>query len=139
MASINKVLAEIRKVKPRSAWANGVKTYAIELLYKAKEWKGGAFELDTSNYKKVILSGAQDWKQYSEGAATLIDDEDIAKRLCTKSELVKTRNGELRPNARESWLDVQARALYQADMMIRDAIVAVNAPDRKTMSTKGVL
>ncbi len=138
MASINKVLAEIRKAKPRSAWENGVKTYAIELLDKQKEWRGGAFNLDTSNYKKVILGGAQDWKQYSEGASTLIYDEDIAKRLCNKSQLTKTRNGELRPNPKESWLDVQVRALYPADMMIRDAIVAINAPGRKTKKTTGV-
>lgn len=48
-------------------------------------------------------------------------DGDIAERLCTPSELRKTRGGELNPNCRESWLDVQARALYRA------ACVVVNA------------
>ena len=39
---------------------------------------------------------------------------DIAERLCTPSELKKTRHGERRPNSREEWLDTQARALHQA-------------------------
>ena len=50
---------------------------------------------------------------------TIIYDEDIAKRVCTPSELKKTRNGERRPNSSEEWLDTQARALYQAASLVR--------------------
>lgn len=141
MASINKVMAEIRKSKPRSAWGQGVKKYAMELMDDVKEWKGGSFELTTTNYKKIILNGAEDWKEYSWGgsSAAYIFNEDIAKRLSTKSELVKTHNGRLRPNAREEWLDTQARALHQADGLIREAIVAVNVAERKkTVKKKAV-
>ena len=60
------------------------------------------------------LDGAADWSQYSWGSCSLIYDSDIAERLCCPSELKKTRNGERRPNSREEWLDVQARALRQA-------------------------
>ena len=49
---------------------------------------------------------------------SLIYNEDIAERLCTPSELKKTRHGERRPNAREEWLDTQARALFQAYNLI---------------------
>ena len=55
---------------------------------------------------------------------SLIWNGDIAKRLCTKSELakLKTRDGDYRkPNAREDWLDVQARALFQAWRKIQEA------------------
>lgn len=122
MATVNKILTEIRKTKPRSAWNNGVKMYAIDLLNNVKEDRGGSFDITTSNYKKALLNGAKDWKQYSESGNALIYNVDIAKRLCTKTELAKTRNGLLRPNAREDWLDVQARALYQAGELIYETI-----------------
>lgn len=127
MATINKVLTEIRKQKPRNAWGNGVKKYAIELLDEVKGEMGGDYELTPSNYEKLILMGARDWKQFSYDAHSLIYNEDIAKRLLTKTELKKTKNGLLDPNPREGWLDVQARALYQASRLIRKAIVTVNA------------
>lgn len=136
MASINKVMAEIRKSKPRSAWGQGVKKYAIELLDEIKVDYGGDFDLDLQDYKKLILLGAKDWKEFSWGASSLIYNEDIAKRLSTKTELARTHNGRLRPNAREEWLDTQARALHQADGLIREAIVAVNVAERKKIVKK---
>lgn len=122
MATVNKILTEIRKTKPRSAWDNGVRKYAIELLDDVKDDKGGSFSITTSNYRKLLLNGAKDWEQYSVHGFALIYNEDIAKRLSNKKELAKTRNGMLRPNAREDWLDVQARALYQADQLILKTI-----------------
>ena len=133
MPSINKIQAEIRKQKPRSAWGLGVKKYAIEMLDDVKDWKGGSFELDTSNYEKYLLNGASNWKEYSWGGSALIYNEDIAKRLSTKSELAATRNGQRKPNAREEWLDTQARALKQADNMIHKAIISANAPKKATV------
>lgn len=67
MVSINKLISEIKAQKPRGAWSQGVKVYALELLADAKDSYGGAFELNTVNYKKILLNGASDWKQYSEG------------------------------------------------------------------------
>ena len=147
MPTVNRVIAEVRKENPRSAWGKGVKKYAMELMDDVKEWKGGSFELTTTNYKKIILNGAKDWKEYSWGgssAAYILEfgcgvreafNEDIAKRLSTKSELVQTRNGMLRPNAREEWLDTQARALFQADGMIRSAIISASI-EKKTVKKK---
>lgn len=131
MASINKIMTEVRKEKPRSAWGKGVKKYAIGLLEDVKDWKGGEYNLDLANYKKIILNGASDWKEFSYGGMEFIFNRDIAKRLCTKAELAKTHNGDLRPNAREDWLDVQARALRQADMLIRKAIASANVTATK--------
>lgn len=138
MASINKVMAEIRKSKPRSAWGQGVKTYAIELLDEVKEYKGGSFDLNTDNYRKIILRGADDWKHFSYSAMTLFYNEDIARRLSNKTELKLTKNGLRRPNSREEWLDTQARALHQADGLIREAIVAVNVAEKKKTVKKTV-
>lgn len=39
---------------------------------------------------------------------------DIAKRLCTPSELKKSNEGMRSPNRCETWLDVEYRAVYQA-------------------------
>ena len=68
--------------------------------------------------KENMLNGASDWPQYSYGGSALISDLDIAERLATASEIKsRTRkDGSFNQmaNARETWLDVQARALHQA-------------------------
>lgn len=101
----------ISNIKNRSAWNKGVNEYALELV------EGLELEdipADTKELKTILLNGAESWDQYSWGGSSLIYDYDIAERLCTHSELKKKKGGELNPNSREQWLDVQARALYQA-------------------------
>ena len=119
MTNIEKLYQSIENEKQRSAWGKGVTKYALELVEQLGEQiRDGYFdELDLAESKKVraaLLNGAADWNQYSWGGCSLIYDSDIAERLCCPSELKKTRNGERRPNSREEWLDVQARALFQA-------------------------
>ena len=102
--------------KDRSAWDKGVTLYALELLDEIKEsidYNGKEPET-MEELKKIALNGAENWEKYSWGGCALIYNADIAERLCTPSELKKTQNGERRPNSREEWLDVQARALRQA-------------------------
>lgn len=105
--NIKKVLEERTD---RSAWDKAVTTYALELIEEFAENYADNEEIT----KEKLLNGASDWNQYSWGGSSLIYDYDIAERTCTPSELKKTRNGERRPNSREEWLDVQARALFQA-------------------------
>jgi hypothetical protein len=109
----NKELVEIIAATPaRSAWRKGVKAYALEMLEGAEE-----------NFSPVsLLNGAESWRAYSYGGCSLIYDADIAERLCSPSEYVKTRQGERAPNSRETWLDVQARALGQAATLIASAV-----------------
>lgn len=116
---ISEIREAINRKKTRSAWDKGVREYALELLDKVEENQGIDYEFYGSPAdKKELLNGASDWKEYSWGGSSLIYDEEIAERLCTPSELKKTRNGERKPNAREEWLDTQARALRQAANMI---------------------
>lgn len=97
----------------RSAWGRGVTQYALEILDGID--RENIRDLYTRvEFERLMLNGAQSWSQYSQGGCSLIYDCDIAERLCTPSELRKTRGGEREPNARESWLQVQARALCQA-------------------------
>jgi len=99
----------------RSAWARGVKAYAVELVESLDD------SADLSNERlleKAMLNGAGDWRQYSEGGCTLCYDADIAERLCSPSELKRCKGGDRQPNARETWIECQTRALWQAYRLI---------------------
>lgn len=127
MLTIKAIREALEALPARSAWKRGVKVYAHELLDDLEEAIDGGYfyqdDLEAHNVlKKALLNGADSWDQYSWGGCSLIYDSDIAERLCNPSELKKTRGGERRPNSREEWLDVQARALYQAARMIYKAI-----------------
>lgn len=115
-STLDKVAAELEAQEDRSAWGRGVNAYALELLEELRERAAyeGRNPEPGKECREWMLNGAQDWNQYSWGGSSLIYDGDIAERLCTPSELKKTRNGERRPNSREEWLDTQARALTQA-------------------------
>ena len=112
----NRITAQLEARKDRSAWDKGVTKYAFELVEELEE--RASYEdrnpAAGEECREWMLNGARDWNAYSWGGSSLIYDCDIAERLCTPSELKKTRHGERRPNSREEWLDTQARALYQA-------------------------
>lgn len=117
--TIETIYNSIANEKQRSAWNKGVNEYAFELLESLDEAIGGGYfaEEDLASHSMIrsaLLNGAKDWAQYSWGGCSLIYNEDIAERLCTPSELKKTRGGEWRLNRNEEWLDVQARALNRA-------------------------
>lgn len=124
---ITRVAAEVEKQTTRGAWSKGVTEYALELLENLDEAiSGGYFDSERigvyAELKDALLNGAKDWTQFSWGGCSLIYNGDIAERLCNPSELKKTRHGERRPNAREEWLDTQARALRQAFTRIWRAV-----------------
>ena len=115
---------EAMKKNSRSAWKRGVCDYALMLLDNRSDLD----DFHTPGLKEELLNGARDWRQYSYGGCACIFDSDIAERLCTPSELKRRDYGRLRPNSREEWLDVQARALFQAYNLI---VMAVKAWDNK--------
>lgn len=106
------IIKQLNNVKTRSAWSRGVLYYAYELIE----------DLEEVNNESDLLNGAKDWRSFSWGGSALCYDGAIAERLCNASELRITRNGQRRPNAREEWLDTQARALYQASCMILNIV-----------------
>lgn len=97
------IRAELNARHDRSAWDKAVTLYAFDLLEDV-QW---------------ALNGASCWEQYSNGGCSICYNADIAARVCTTSELKRTDGGMNNPNSRETWLDVQARALYQACNRIR--------------------
>ena len=99
----------------RSAWSRGVQAYAVELVEGIND---GADLANEVMLQKELLNGAQSWAQYSEGGCALIYDADICERLCSPSEVKRSNWGMRAPNGRETWLEVQACALWQAHRMI---------------------
>lgn len=116
---INAITTAIEARKTRSAWDKGVTLYALELLDNLRDLPAAD---SRQEIQKTLLNGARDWDEYSWGGCSLICNSDIAERLCTPSELKRRKNGDLRPNPNEAWLDVQTRALYQAFRLICRAV-----------------
>ena len=113
------IIEKLNEVKAFSKWNKGVREYAIELVEELETIEATT----TKELENLLLNGASNWKEYSFGGCSLIYDGDIAERLATPTELKMTDNGRKQPNKTESWLDVQARALYQAFRMLNDVIV----------------
>lgn len=125
---------ELNGVKTRSAWSKGVKAYAFDFLDCLDEYASyGDWTMATVTeynehlrsdvinaeaFKRLLLNGANDWRVYSYGGGAIISDFEIARRLCTPSEFKKRHKGDYAPSRGENWLDVQARALYQAYILI---------------------
>lgn len=105
------IIEKIQAMPARSAWARGVKQYAIELVEDAES-------LDPQS----LLKGARDWREYSYGGSALAYDEDIAARLCSPAELKRAKNGAKKPNPMENWLEVQTRALRHAAYLVSSAV-----------------
>ena len=119
MPTKSTLASALANLKPgRSAWNRGVHAYASELIESLDA------TADLSNetmLRKALLNGADDWRQYSEGGCALVYDADIAERLCSPSGLKRCKGGERQPNASETWLECQARALGQAASLVRRA------------------
>lgn len=105
----------------RSAWDRGVAKYALDIISNLKERDITEVSPNSPRFLKQCLNGAASWQHYSNGGCSLICDYEIVERLATDSEKRRYNSGRLeRPNARESWLDCQSRALFQAFRLIQE-------------------
>lgn len=111
MNSYETLRAAVAASPARSAWSKGVRDYALDIINNLEEWNAPITEA-------AALNGAESWKQYAWGGCGLVYDEAIATALCSPSELKRCKGGQLQPNSREKWLDVEARALFQAWKLI---------------------
>lgn len=117
----SELLAAVQGRKPaRSAWDRGVQAYAADLCENLANdtYVPDVLPETWADVRKAMLNGADSWLMYSWGGCALVYDGDIAERLCTPSELRRSRNGDRAPNGRETWLDVQARALREAAVVV---------------------
>lgn len=125
---MNKIdlLKKLNTVKTRSAWDKGVLDYALEIVENYAPEDVTSVD-DVLNYARdkheSLFSVAQ---LQSHGGCFEIYDANIAQRLCTPSEFNRAhyKDGSMKQmaNARESWLDVQGRAVYQAYSLIQEAL-----------------
>ena len=128
------LLKNIEASKARSAWGKGVKTYAYELVDEAEDTQLEklinnrpllSYSQFRNELKKILLSGADNWKAYSWNGCSLIYNYQIAERLCNNTELKITDHGMKEPNKNEQWLDTQARALFQAFELVHDNAITL--------------
>lgn len=116
------IIARIENQKAQSAWNKAIKEDARTIVETFVEGRDenelNSFVSDPNKREKLLLNGAVDWKQYSEGGNHLFSNYDIANHYCAPSEFKRTKEGSRNPNGDETWLDVQSRALYQAAAMI---------------------
>lgn len=118
---MQKIRKRLEATKPRSAWDKGVKKIAESLLDKYEEivqYREGADTVPPLT-EKTVLNDASSWEHYCYGGCAMIYDREIAKTLCTPSELRRTYFGRKAPNSRETWMDVQVRAHVQAWALIK--------------------
>lgn len=108
--------------KPRGAWNIGVKEYAESLLCDGEISSSASFG-SVKELEKALLDGCENWKDYSYNGMSLIYNYHICQSLCPISEQRRKQFGMLPPNSQESWLDVQARALFQAGIIIARVFV----------------
>ena len=121
MKEMQKIRERLEGIKPRSAWGKGVKEIAEGLLDQYEEIvrdREGSDSVPPLT-EKTVLNGANSWEQYCYGGCAMIYDREIAKTLCTPSELRRTDHGRKAPNSRETWMDVQVRAHVQAWALIK--------------------
>lgn len=114
---VNAIRSRLESIKTRSCWERGVNGFALDLLESYEnicdEFEHNGEAVPPLN-GATLLNGAADWDAYCYGGMALIYDGDIARALCTPSELARTSFGEKAPNPRETWMDVQVRAYRQA-------------------------
>ena len=125
--TVSEIKEKLEPLNNRGAWNRGVKEYAIELLDGLEEGLEHGYLEDNifqsrELLNKAMLNGASNWHEYSYGGCSLIYNGDICERLCPPSTQIKCDNGRWNPNKNENWLDVQARALYQAASLIRAVV-----------------
>lgn len=124
MKEMQKIRERLAAFKARSAWVKGVKEIAECLLDKYEEiaqYREGSDPVPPLT-EKTVLNGANSWEQYCYGGCAMIYDREIAKTLCTPSELRRTDFGRKAPNSRETWMDVQVRAHVQAWELIESCM-----------------
>ena len=115
----SKTYFEIRSIimqeKPRSAWEQGVKDIAVNILFGILEDADGD---DAEHFNRVDDFSKHFYgvslREAVDGGCFLVYDYDIARNFCTPSKLKRVKNGERNPNSRETWLDVMYHGAYQA-------------------------
>ena len=112
---VKKLVAEAEKMSrtERSYWSRGVASLIRDYAEKVLQEHDGEIT-SARDFYKLWNCGADSLRDAAYGGSFDIWNYDIAKRLCTPSDLKKSNEGMRSPNKHENWLDVETRAMYQA-------------------------
>ena len=135
MTNIAEIKTWIEQMSCKSHWERAVRDYALEMIDQCDK-------TDITSYKQIPnhcnAAHMEDYaiaQALSEGGCFEICNADIAKRLCTPSQLkqVLHKDGTVRdlpPETwlDETWLDVQTRAVYQAIFFLKTAYFWCSQP-----------
>ncbi len=116
-ADVLKVL-DSKVSSTHGAWNRAVLAYARELVDNIPD----SVRVSPDAVSETLLLGASSWREFNSNGCSLIYDYDIAERCCSPSEFKRSRGGRRAPNKGETWLDVQARALYQASLLVGEVV-----------------
>lgn len=120
MTTVNKAIATLEQLNPRSKWGRAVRDDAVDMLGNLGN---GDMELpsDRHELRELLLDGAADWTQYSYDGCALVYNVDIAEHYFTPSQLrryMARRHDESMAFNGETLLDMQARALRMSEHLI---------------------
>lgn len=115
LIDVKRLVAEAEKLSKseRSCWSRGVASLIRDYGEDVLGEHDGEI-ISARDFYKLWNCGADSLRDAVYGGCFDIWNYDIAKRLCTPSELKKSNEGMRSPNKRENWLDVEIRAMYQA-------------------------
>lgn len=123
--------AIMAKKMPRPAWDKGLREYAVWYILNPIALDGDDTQRqdwNVSSLRELILNGAKDyqnphseyraWVRYSEGGCAIISNYEIARVLCSPSVFKKVEKSIENGTSDTNWVEIQARALYQAAQLI---------------------
>lgn len=115
LIDVKRLVAEAEKMSrtERSYWSRGVASLIRDYGEDVLGEHDGEI-ISARDFYKIWNCGNDSLRDAVYGGCFDIWNYDIAKRLCTPSELKKSNEGMRRPNRNEEWLDVEIRAMYQA-------------------------
>lgn len=120
--NINATIAEINRIKCRSAWNKGVKVYAVMLLENLKEHGYHGRDITSpAILRKSLLNGATDWEHFSRGGCALVYNGAIVKTLCPPAIVERYNSGKLNVST-DDIFEWQRQALRQAELLIMQSV-----------------
>ena len=119
-----------RALPKRGRYYQGVAKYVPEIIERAGFERGELNKLSAKELYSRLLNGAETWQQYSEGACSLVANEEIAARLFYPHDVETLRRRDFCIGYDCcAMINLQARALREAADAITMAFRALQILD----------
>jgi hypothetical protein len=123
MTDISKIKTWVESSSCKSHWERAVRDYALEMISQCDKKNITSYKQIPNHCNAMNMTDYAIAKDLSEGGCFEVYDVDIAKRLCTPSQLkrVTRKDSTVRDLPHETWIDAQTRAVTQAIFLLRSA------------------